>query len=657
MARWLPALLLATLVVTALPAGAQDADGDTIDDTQEDSIAIAHAPLLYFHPSERYFPTSVQYALDNSVLEQYRVNATPLLTDPTPTAAELATYNVPADPQVNPNATYYLNNTGGTIRDDSGILSAYQAGAYNKTVYVHVTLDGNQTIAQYWFYYAFNPGTWNNHEGDWEVIQVVLSGSDPQWVGYSQHESGERMLWTDVDRDGTHPKVYVALGSHSSYLRSYEGTIGIAGDEVSAAGPVWRPTDYVLVNVGEVSAPSAGNEWLQFAGRWGEFSLPYEGRAEAGPPGPAYRQNQTMFTTPITWAAELDVPQLMILFLNWFLANLFTIFIVVLVVSIVLKILRLARLEAKTQAGRKLWPYAHLRPMDRKSVAMLIAVAGLLVGLVAFLLPWYAISVDANVPGFLVTNGPEDLFRVNGVDGVTLNPMRPDRSTVQVSVLPLPIGLMLAITTPYFFLRVAGTKTARRLGARFIVKGIVAVLPFVFVLLIPSLVLPALSGGGDDPGSLGVNEFIGPVAARPFGGSNTVSVSGGSATITWGLGIGAWLLIASAMLMFIAGGLALSQKYSFFLPPTAQPPQAPEEPQAPVPAPMYGTPPPATDAGMTPLPGPEPEPVPAVPEAVAPAWQASPSASSSSGRPEWCPVCGAPVKPEDTRCRVCDAEL
>ena len=656
MARWFLALFVVVLVATALPAGAQDADNDGVEDAQEDAVATAHAPLLYFHPGEKYFPTSVQYAFDNSVLERNRVNDTPILVDSTPTASELAAFNVPADPQVNPDMVHFLNDTGGTIRDDSGIQTAYEAGAYPKTVYVHVTTDGTQIVAQYWFYYAFNPGTWNNHEGDWEMIQVVLSGSEPIGVGYSQHESGEQMAWADVDRDGTHPKVYVALGSHSGYLRPYEGNIGIAGDKVSGAGPVWTPADYTLVNVGEITAPSAGNEWLQFAGRWGEFSLQYEARGEAGPLGPAYRQNQEMFITPITWINALETPSALILFLNWFLANLLLIFIVVLLVFLLVKVVRLALLNRKTGLGRKMWPYAHLRPVDRKSVGMIVAVVGLVVGLVAFLLPWYSVSVDANAPGFLVTNGPEDLIRVDGIAGVTLNPMRPDRTTVQVNVLPLPIGLMLAITTAYFFLRVAGTKTARRLGAKFIVKGVVAALPFLLVLLIASIALPALSGGGDDPGSLGVNEFLGPVAASPFGGSNTISVTGGSATIAWGLGIGAWLLLVSALLMIVAGVLTMSQNYAF-VPPTAD--LAPTPPPMPEGVDAAGIPPPDVTPPVEPPRGPitlgpdlgTPPPV------AAGSWQEEAPPASDAVLPEFCPVCGAPTQPGDTRCRVCDAQL
>lgn len=558
------AVLITILALAAVPVAAQDADGDTIEDAQEAAIATAHAPVLFFHPGESYFPTSVAYALRNSVLERYQSNTT-VLVDQTPTPSDLAAFSDPTDPDL-----YFLNNTGGTVHDEAGIRISYEAGGDPKTVYVHVATNGSFTIAQYWFYYAFNPGTWNNHEGDWEMVQVVLTGSSPVEVGYSQHESGEKMAWENVDRDGTHPKVYVARGSHSSYLRSYEGNIGIAGDDVSDAGPVWQPTDYTLVNVGELNAPSPGNEWLRFAGRWGEYSPAYDARAEAGPPGPAYRQGQRMFSEPVPWANGLDVPNTYVLLANWFLENLFLIFLLLVLLGIVLAIVRIVRVQRATHAGVKMWPYAHAGRRNRTTMAMLVAAVGMVVGLAGFLLPWYSMTVDANAPGFLVTDGPEELLRMDGVDGLTLNPMRPDGEIVHVSVLPIPLGLMLAVTTALFFLRITGTKTSRKLGVRFIRKGIVAILPFVFVLLVMSFLIPALPA--DDPSQLGVDDFLRPIATSPLGGRTTQTISGGTATLAWGLGLGAWFLLVSGVLMFVAGALAISHPYSFL-------PRAPSEPK------------------------------------------------------------------------------
>src|SRR5881397_3327746 len=122
MVRWLPAI--------ALPSNAQDADRDGLDDAQEQAIADANAPVLYFHPQEAYFPTSVQFAFSNSVLERYQSNGPPIRIDNSPTASGIAAFNVQADPATNPDDVYYLNNTKGTYLNDSAIRTTYAEGNY-----------------------------------------------------------------------------------------------------------------------------------------------------------------------------------------------------------------------------------------------------------------------------------------------------------------------------------------------------------------------------------------------------------------------------------------------------------------------------------------------------------------------------------------------
>ena len=71
---------------------------------------------------------------------------------------------------------YYLDNQRGTVTiGDNGIENDYQSkmAALGYKVYAHV--DTTSNIIQYWFFYAFNGGDLNRHEGDWEMIQVVLS--------------------------------------------------------------------------------------------------------------------------------------------------------------------------------------------------------------------------------------------------------------------------------------------------------------------------------------------------------------------------------------------------------------------------------------------------------------------------------------------------
>ena len=106
-------------------------------------------------------------------------------------------------------------------------------------VYAHV--DTTSNIIQYWFFYAFNGGDLNRHEGDWEMIQVVLSGEQPTQVMFSQHYAGQTATWNQVEKEGDHVKVYVARGSHANYIKPYSGKIGLASDTVGDNGKILQP--------------------------------------------------------------------------------------------------------------------------------------------------------------------------------------------------------------------------------------------------------------------------------------------------------------------------------------------------------------------------------------------------------------------------------
>jgi hypothetical protein len=88
-------------------------------------------------------------------------------------------------------------------------------------------------VLQYWFFYCFN--NWrtgfhglNDHEGDWEMVTLYLYPNEagdwqPEWVAYAMHDfegDDQRRRWDDpeVEREGEHPVVYAAAGSHASYF-------------------------------------------------------------------------------------------------------------------------------------------------------------------------------------------------------------------------------------------------------------------------------------------------------------------------------------------------------------------------------------------------------------------------------------------------------
>ena len=177
-------------------------------------------------------------------------------------------------------------------------------------VYAHVVSEKafpDKLALQYWFFYPFNDFN-NTHEGDWEMIQLVFDArdakealaEDPVEVGYSAHEGAERASWDDerLERDGTHPVVYPAAGSHANkygpalWLGS-SAEAGVGCDDTR--GPHNELTPTVATIPSDPAAAEAAFPWIAFEGRWGELQQAFFN----GPTGP---NQKTQWTEPITWS-------------------------------------------------------------------------------------------------------------------------------------------------------------------------------------------------------------------------------------------------------------------------------------------------------------------------------------------------------------------
>jgi RsiW-degrading membrane proteinase PrsW (M82 family) len=184
--------------------------------------------------------------------------------------------------------------------------------------YAHVVRDENpaQITIQYWLFYYYNDW-FNKHEGDWESVQVTLDAAGkPQWVVLSQHHGGTRRPWSATQVvGGTHPAVYVALGSHANYFWGDETypngtTIGNARleimDRTGSAGEV-LPNIMLIPDREPVAADPTrwrGREWLSFGGRWGQTAPQKD---FGGPYGPPDKGDQ--WDRPYAWGMDqpLDV--------------------------------------------------------------------------------------------------------------------------------------------------------------------------------------------------------------------------------------------------------------------------------------------------------------------------------------------------------------
>ena len=140
------------------------------------------------------------------------------------------------------------------------------AANFPNTVYPHLfKLEDGKTVIQFWYFYPFNDFI-NNHEGDWEHINVVLSSDDTLsaeivWIDYYFHykvirrwTAGRHYLVVGL----THPVIFVGgygnsgcelasgngPGSHGSYpapgnwakVEDYHFCAGYIAEEVDGAG-------------------------------------------------------------------------------------------------------------------------------------------------------------------------------------------------------------------------------------------------------------------------------------------------------------------------------------------------------------------------------------------------------------------------------------
>jgi RsiW-degrading membrane proteinase PrsW (M82 family) len=306
---WLWAALLAALAVLAFPARTALAQGDPALDDLE--LVGMYAPVLYFHPGEVFRPQSVDVMVHTARLRQARrawfdVN---VLLDLD--VADLLGYS---DESYALDAWYgdagssdYKNYTA--HRSYYQAVLSPQAGGPPIVAYAHVVRDERQEFVtiQYWLFYYYNDW-FNKHEGDWEMVEVVLTvAGEPQWVVLSQHHGGTRRPWhaTQIEQ-GTHPAVYVALGSHANYFWGDEvypngTTIGNTRieimDRTSASGRV-IPEAVLIPREDGGADPTTyqGHEWLHFGGNWGERAIQSD---FGGPRGPAYKGAQ--WQTPYEW--------------------------------------------------------------------------------------------------------------------------------------------------------------------------------------------------------------------------------------------------------------------------------------------------------------------------------------------------------------------
>ncbi|OPY31254.1 MAG: hypothetical protein A4E32_01704 [Methanomassiliicoccales archaeon PtaU1.Bin124] len=533
--------MLACMIPMNAGAGTPQAPTDA-------ELAARYAPILNFKNGERCFPVEVEYFIQNCNLNR-SVGGNPTLVDSSPTISELASYSGSGY------SDYYLDNRLGSVNDDR-IIKAYQQqeASLGYTVYYHIYASSSSIVIQYWLFYVFNPATYNNHEGDWEMVQVTLDASyAPVSASFSQHESGMEAGWDLVERSGDNIKVYVALGSHANYFRPYQGKTGMAQDSVGNDGKVLDSSKYDLVDMGELSTPntSPNTAWIKFGGHWGDYgSISAQYRGERGPLGPAYRQNAQMWNDPVAWSSSLVVLDNNMLLLDQVYTNFIWIVIGFLLLAIVFMVLRILK---RKKDGESLKPIcAMLEFKGRIGIANILAIAAVVIAIIGAFLPYYTASANITT-GQFQTPGWVDVFSFSGVDGLMVNGVDDQGVPYQLAAIALPFGMLIFLSMA---LLVIGSVVTRRkkMPMRYISKGITLIVVLVMILVVVMSISALEPMFHQIEGGDGAVAIVQEIAKNPIGGSTTLTVpSYGQVDMKWGLGIGALLMVIAGIMLLVAG--------------------------------------------------------------------------------------------------------
>ena len=306
------------VVATLLPlpdrAHAQGIDmGKPEELSPEQQLADRYAPITYLKrqeyscdpTGEAYLPLPINAVMDDpSVILRLdtggRTAAHDRIVTTGPSMVDLAWLG----------EGYYLDFPGNPLQPGCYYehWAKTKASEYEPTVYAHIaTEEGVEGLAlQYWLFWVFNDFN-NRHEGDWEMIQLTFTastveealGQSPDSVTYAQHGGAERTSWDEgeVRREGSHPIIYSAAGSHASYyddrifLGWGPGGTGFGCDDTTGPG---RRVPLKVVLVPDRLYEDNTFAWLLFRGRWGEKQT-WEYNGPLGP------QRGTKWNEPISW--------------------------------------------------------------------------------------------------------------------------------------------------------------------------------------------------------------------------------------------------------------------------------------------------------------------------------------------------------------------
>ncbi len=238
-----------------------------------------------------------------------------------------------------------------------------------------------------------------------------------------------------------------------------------------------------------------------------------------------------------------------------------TIFFVLLAIYIIIGVFKIVRVYRK----EKTLPFIRFFKNKKALLAVIISLLGVVIFIVAMFQPWYTIKADVNTEQFK-TNGLQDIIKIDGANGVTLN------KDVFKGITVPPVSsfnLILLIIVLGSIFGLLGAKSLRSFGENYIKSGIKSLLPFFliigFAIMLPSIAdtltknIPTIKDNFVLDAF--VSDFTKSVASQPISGEYTKNLTvpiKADLKIQWGLEAGMWMFLFAGIIKIIGGSLAFA---------------------------------------------------------------------------------------------------
>ncbi|CAL0326323.1 unnamed protein product [Lupinus luteus] len=296
---------------------------------QIDAILKSYSPILFLHPDEKFYPSSVNWFFSNGALLYTKgQESKPVTIEPNGT-------NLPQGGEND--GAYWIDLPTDENKDRVSKGDLNSAKSY---IHVKPMFGSTFTDIAMWVFYPYNGpsrakvkfiktiklGKIGEHVGDWEHVTLRVSNFNAQlWeVYFSQHNKG---IWVEASQlefqNGNKPVVYSSLHGHASYPHVGLNLLGDDGngigirDDTDNGGMVMDMGEFELVSAEYLGSEVIEPPWLNYFREWGpkldfdEFKnvekilhgklkrkfenivrgLPSEVLGEEGPTGPKCKNN------------------------------------------------------------------------------------------------------------------------------------------------------------------------------------------------------------------------------------------------------------------------------------------------------------------------------------------------------------------------------